>query len=260
MRIVTLTTDFGYQDSYVAEMKGVILGINSKARLVDLSHGIRAQNIKEAAYMIFLSYKYFPKGTIHIVVVDPGVGSKRRILLVKTKKFYFIAPDNGVLTHILNAEPDAVVRSVTNKKYFRQEISETFHGRDIMAPVAGYLSQENIVRSVGKIINNPKKFLTSHPVHTKNTLFGEVIYIDHFGNIVTNFTKALFSEYSIKSITIKKRTLSGIVPTYESTRKKQLLSTFGGSGFLEIAVNCGSAQKLIKAQIGDKVRIAVGKK
>lgn len=260
MELVTLTTDFGYQDSYVAEMKGVMLGINPKARLVDLSHGIKAQNIKEAAYMLFLAYRYFPKGTIHVVVVDPGVGSERRILLVKTKKFYFVAPDNGVLTYILNAERGAIVRQVTNKKYFRKNVSSTFHGRDIMAPVAAYLTREQIFTKVGSILSDPERFLTPNPVKTKGQLFGEVIYVDHFGNIVTNFTHAVLGEYTIGEITIKKRTINGIVPTYSSVQKNELLATYGSSGFLEISVNCGSAQALINASLGDKIAIQVAKR
>jgi S-adenosyl-L-methionine hydrolase (adenosine-forming) len=255
MEIVTLTTDFGYQDSYVAEMKGVILGINSAARLVDLSHGIKPQNIREAAYMLFLAYKYFPKGTIHLVVVDPGVGSGRRVLLVKTKKFYFIAPDNGVLTYILNAETGTVTREVTNKKYFRDEISETFQGRDIMAPVAGHLTQNSIFANVGKLISDPAKFLTPNPVKTKDTFYGEVIYIDHFGNIVTNFTKALLAECTVTQISLKDAVLDKIVPTYSSVNKNALLATFGSSGFLEISMNCASAQQVIQATLGDKVAI-----
>jgi S-adenosylmethionine hydrolase len=259
MGIITLTTDFGYQDSYVAEMKGIILGINPETRLVDLSHGIKPQNIREAAYMLFLAYKYFPKGTIHLIVVDPGVGSDRRILLLKTKKFYFIAPDNGVLTYILNAETGTVTREVTNKKYFRDQISETFQGRDIIAPVAAYLAQDSIFANVGKLISDPVKFLTPNPVKTKDTFYGEVIYIDHFGNIVTNFTKALLVDHTVTQISLKDATLSAIVPTYSAAEKGALLATFGSSGFLEISKNCASAQEGIQAALGDKVAIKVVK-
>ncbi len=257
MGIITLTTDFGYQDSYVAEMKGVILGINPEARLVDLSHGIKPQNIREAAYMLFLAYKYFPKGTIHLIVVDPGVGTDRRILILRTKKFYFIAPDNGVLTYILNAEIGTVTREVTNKKYFRDEISATFQGRDIIAPVAAYLARDPIFPDVGKLISDPVKFLTPNPVRTKDIFYGEVIYIDHFGNIVTNFTKALLTDYAVKQISLKGTSLDTIVPTYSSAGKEALLATFGSSGFLEISKNCASAQEEIKAVLGDKVAIKV---
>lgn len=260
MRIVTLTTDFGYQDSYVAEMKGVILGVNSKARIVDLSHGIQPQHIHEAAFMIFLSYRYFPRGTIHLVVVDPGVGGSRRIILARTKKHYFIAPDNGVLTYVFNAEKESVaVREITNKKFFNKIMSTTFEGRDKMAPVAGHLSKKSIFSEVGEKIDDPQLFITHNPVMAKNAVYGEVIYIDHFGNVVTNVTAALLRGYEVGDITINTTVIAGMVPTYSAVQNAVLLATYGSSGFLEIAENCGSAAKRLNAGLGDKVVIAVRK-
>lgn len=259
MRIVTLTTDFGYQDSYIAELKGVILGVNPKTRLVDLSHGIGAQNIQQAAFSLFLAYKYFPKGTIHVVVVDPGVGSGRRILLVKTRQFYFIVPDNGVLTYILNAEEKVRIREITNKSFFRKAVSMTFHGRDIMASVAGHLSKKAIFSEVGAIITDPVKIITPNSVKTKNNVVGEVIYIDHFGNMVTNITRAMLDEFCIEKINIGKKSIAKIVRTYSSVKRGVLLATYGSSDFLEIAINCGSAQACLTAKIGDAVCVYMKK-
>lgn len=246
--MITLLTDFGTKDGYAGIIKGVIFGINPKVTIIDITHAISAQNIKEAAFILKASYSYFPKGTIHVAIVDPGVGSNRKTILVQTKKYYFVCPDNGLLTYVLNEEKVEKIIELTNKKYFLKEISNTFHGRDIFAPVSAHLSKGVKITEFGKPIHSIIKFKESNPI-IKRTKSGvviavKIIHVDHFGNLVTNVTKKSLDGISNKEkITFKIGTgsVNGISKSYSDVSKNKPLAIWGSSGFLEISVREGSA-------------------
>ncbi len=292
-KIITLLTDFGTRDPYVASMKGVIFSINPEAKIVDITHQIPPQDILEAAYTLFASYKYFPKGTIHVIVVDPGVGSRRRIIALKTKNYIFIAPDNGVLSLVLQKEKVYPVRSprygrgirplqgritsngvkeiieITNEKYFLKPVSDTFHGRDIFSPVAAYLSRGIPLRNFGKRIEMTKELKIATPEMKKGKLMGRIIHIDRFGNLVTNVDREILSKLKRKKpassagpptrwIKIGKRRIQGIKKSYVNVGKGELLALFGSSGFLEISINFGNASKVLGMKRGEKIEVEIG--
>jgi S-adenosyl-L-methionine hydrolase (adenosine-forming) len=192
--IITLTTDFGLSDHYVGAMKGVILGICPRARIVDISHDVKPFAVSEAAYLIAQAYRHFPRGTVHVVVVDPGVGSDRRPILAEAAGQRFIAPDNGALGMILSREKHKV-RVISNSRYFRKPVSATFHGRDIFAPVAAHVAAGAPVSSVGKLIGDSVRADFETPRRTgERAWLGCVLHIDRFGNVVTNFQAADFPD------------------------------------------------------------------
>jgi hypothetical protein len=257
MAIISLITDFGLRDAYVGIMKGVILGINPKAQIVDLTHEIRPQSIKEAAFVLRGAYHFFPSGTIHIVVIDPGVGSKRRPLLVQTPNYFFLAPDNGVLELIYQNE-SVEVFYLSNKKYFLPNISTTFHGRDIFAPVAGYISLGRAAKGMGAKIKNYKRLKWPLAEVKSNKIIGKIIYIDRFGNLISNISKKQFDDFTenhLFTIKIKKIVLKSIAPSYLSVSAGEILAIWGSSGYLEIAQSMGSAKGELKANIGQSITI-----
>ncbi|MEK6559083.1 MAG: SAM-dependent chlorinase/fluorinase, partial [Planctomycetota bacterium] len=195
--VMTLLTDFGNQDAYVGVMKGVITGINPLANIIDICHNIPPQDVFNAAYLLYTSYKYFPRGTIHVAVVDPGVGTERNIVCVKTKDYFFLVPDNGLLSFIVQEEKPKVIVRLTNDRYFLPSPSNTFHGRDIFAPAAAYLSLGVKLRQLGIKINQLKQLDIPKPDYKKTgQLEGQIIYIDRFGNLITNIKK----EYLVKGV------------------------------------------------------------
>lgn len=255
--IISLLTDFSYKDQYVGLMKAAILKINPEAKIVDLCHKIPPQDVRRAAYMLNASYRYFPKGTIHVAVVDPGVGSKRKIICLKASGQYFIAPDNGLLSLIVEENrPDTIV-DITNKRCFLKDISHTFHGRDIFAPVAAHLSKGLNPAILGKKITSIKKIDFPKPVIKDKTIIGEIIYIDEFGNLVTNIDEKTLSRLSKdpkkRIIKVKSKSISGIKESYAQVGKGKLLAIIGSIGNLEISANKKSAQKILEAKIKDKV-------
>src|SRR5881628_178957 len=186
--VVTLLTDFGERDYFVASMKGVILNINPQARIVDLSHQVRPQQVDEAAYLLKSCYRYFPEGTVHVVVVDPGVGSARRPLLVTSSRYYFVAPDNGVLTDVLQEELSVEVREIENKQYRLDSEGATFDGRDLFAPAAAWLTKGQPPGSFGRLIRDYVKLPIHEPSWDGKTLVGRIVYVDRFGNLISNVT------------------------------------------------------------------------
>lgn len=257
MRIITLTTDFGIKDSYAGAMKGVILSINSDAKILDITHLISHQNIFEAAIVISEVYKYFPKGTIHIGVVDPGVGSKRKPILIETERYFFIGPDNGLFSLALKKERIKKAVHITAKKYFLKDVSSTFHGRDIFAPVAAHLSLGKKPDSFGKPLNTRPQLIDMPEPTKKNTsIIGEVIYIDSFGNLITNINKEDIArlnkpfEIIIKSIRIK-----GISKTYANGKKGKPIAIVGSSNHLEIACYLGSAFENLQIKQGERIEV-----
>ena len=269
--IITLLTDFGLADNFVGVIKGVILGINPEVGIIDLSHSVMPGDILGGAFLLKSSYRYFPPGTVHLVIVDPGVGSKRKAIIVKTKRYYFIGPDNGVLSLALEAEEKIVnVVSITNRKFFLKPVSFTFHGRDIFAPVAAYLSRGiNITKfgiSQSKIYKHLKfpqpKIIPPQrdPAYggKDKTLQGEVIYIDHFGNLITNIQEDVFRRFAGKRnfrICLKDKIINKLSKSYLSTEKNKPLAIFGSFGNLEISINCGSAADYFHAKRGQKVEV-----
>ena len=190
-RVITLLTDFGNQDAYVGIMKGVIAGINPFANIADICHSVPPQDIFSGAYLLYSSYKYFPRKTVHVAVVDPGVGSRRDIVCVETKNYFFLVPDNGILSFIIQEEKPKSIFRVTNNKYFLPSPSNTFHGRDVFAPVAAHLSLGVKPQKMGIMINQLERLDMPKPVPKKTgQVEGQIIYIDRFGNLITNITRS----------------------------------------------------------------------
>jgi hypothetical protein len=257
-RIVTLLTDFGTQDHYVASMKGVILGINPRCTLVDITHEIRPHDVRGGALILANGYSYFPKGTIHLAVVDPGVGGPRKPILFVTKNYFFLGPDNGLLS--LGAKKDGVQKAIvlSNKSFFRLRVSTTFHVRDIFASMAGYLSTGLQPEVLGHRIRSWVKLDVGEPRIVKTNLVGEISHMDAFGNIVTNISRQDLNRFAKKRpvfISMGHRVIRGLKKSYWETRKGELLALIGSGDFLEISVREGNARKALKCTQGDKVRI-----
>ena len=255
---ITLTTDFGYTDPFVGIMKGVIYRINPQARVVDLSHGIPAQNIMAGALVLRQSARYFPRETIHVVVVDPGVGSTRRALLVEIEENYFIGPDNGVLSLVMEERKPTRIIHLSNPGYQLQPTSATFHGRDIFAPAAAYLSRGIKPETFGEITEDFAKLIWPAILKSGTTMIGEIVYVDGFGNLSTNIGADDLKELSGHRLRITFRDLSilGLAGHYAAVEQNTYVGLINSWGLLEIAIYKGSAQKRSGAVIGDKVQVA----
>jgi len=254
-KIITLLTDFGTKDGYIGAVKGVIKRINPQAEIVDITHDVDSYDVLGAAFALNNFHRYFPKGTIHLTVVDPGVGSLRQPILIRTKDFFFVGPDNGIFSFIYQGEDLTDIIVISNRKYFLAELSSTFHARDIFAPVAAYLSLGIETGEFGSAAKECMKLIIPQPESKGKSLQGEIIHIDRFGNLITNVTAGLLKKKKNAEIVVGKRRIKGISRSYFEIKEKRLGALIGSSGFLELAVNQGSAQKLLKAKIGDPVRI-----
>ena len=254
-KIITLLTDFGTRDGYVGAVKGVIKRINPQAEIVDVTHEVESYDVLGAAFALNNCYRYFPKGTIHLAVVDPGVGSLRQPILIRTTDFSFVGPDNGIFSFIYQREDLTDMVVVSNKKYFLVELSRTFHARDIFAPVAAYLSLGVETDEFGSPAKECMKLIIPQPESKGKSLKGEIIHIDRFGNLITNVTAALLRKKKNAEIAVGKRRIKGISRSYFEIREKRLGALVGSSGFLELAVNQGSAQKLLRAKVGEGIKI-----
>lgn len=242
--LITLSTDFGLEDPYVGVMKGVILGINPQVRLVDLTHGLSQHRLREAAFMLQGAFGYFPSGTIHLVVVDPGVGGDRRIIAVQDPKGCWIGPDNGILTLVLQGHPQAKTFTLTRQEYFLKEISATFHGRDIMAPAAAHLSLGLPLSELGEVIDDPLLLEFPEPQLTPDRIIGQVLWADHFGNLITNIRKEMIHRLDPRGrwgVKIEAMTIGNVRSTYTDVPPGALLALIGSMGYLEIACNQGRA-------------------
>lgn len=266
--IITLTTDFGLTDAYVAAMKGVILGINPEARLVDICHSIKPHHIRQAAFVLSTAYSFFPPGTVHLVVVDPGVGTERRAIILKTPSASLVAPDNGALSYIIEQfsagaktaalPPELTAIAITNPKFWRSPVSSTFHGRDIFAPVAAWLTRGYPATAFGETISSVVTLPLAHPRQTPDgTLVGNIVHIDNFGNLITNIRSTDLPP-ATPSITIEinNHRIYGLSHTYGDGQG--LLALIGSSGYLELAVKEGNASTFLSATIGNEVRIRQG--
>jgi hypothetical protein len=242
--VITLLTDFGLRDPYVGIMKGVILSINPDARIIDISHQTKPGSVYQAAGLIQEAYPFFPKGTIHVAVVDPGVGGDRRPILVKTKDHFFVGPDNGLFWPIIKTNHQTEIIHLTETKYFLSDISNTFHGRDIFAPVAAHVSLGEDPLEMGSVINNPVPLRLPTPEQKGNHLSGQVIRVDHFGNLITNIHKKDMEKLlgtKPPIIKVGKLIIRGVRSTYSEVNTGETLALIGSSGYLEIAVNQGRA-------------------
>lgn len=259
MPIVTLTTDFGESDHFVGVMKGVVLSLAPRATLVDISHQITPYAMTEGAFVVSEAYRYFPKRTIHVVVVDPGVGTSRRPILVQAAGQYFVGPDNGVLAMVYLNER-ARVRELTNKKYFLKNISQTFHGRDVFAPVAGHLASGVKPAVFGKVIEDYLRPTHLNPVRVgKRQWTGAVVKVDRFGNLITNLRPDSVPEILTRAFTL----VAGVTPierlvnTYAEGAYGQPVLVVGSSGHLEIVVNQGNAAKLLGCIAGTPIELTL---
>jgi len=260
--IVTVTTDFGLRDPFVGIMKGVILGLNPEIDLVDLSHQVTPHDILDGAFTLFESYRFFPPDTIHLVVVDPGVGSERRPLLASTPKYTFVAPDNGVLAMMIEREEAVEVRHVTADQYFLKPLSNTFHGRDVFAPVAGWLSRGIAPDKFGEVITDYVRTAPGQPPRpariADNGVRGAVLKIDNFGNVITNLTlvdvpELVREEPSSFRVVVNGHEITRLVSAYAGGGPGETVAIVGSAGFLELANNLGSAAGSLGASTGMEV-------
>jgi len=262
--VISLITDFGQDNHFVGVIKGVILNINPDVEIVDITHQVGSYDIFDAAFTLAQSYKYFPTDTIHMVVVDPGVGTARRPLLARSMNYKFVAPDNGVLSLIYEKEENLEVRHITSDHYFMNPVSNTFHGRDIFAPVVGWLSKWVEVDKFGEVIEDYAKFSAPKPKRIDEKLLkGVALKVDKFGNIITNITPEdvpqLFSENPPPfRIIINQQEVTRLNLAYSMGKPSEIFAIVGSSGFIEICTNRGSASKMLNANRGAEVGVMIG--
>ena len=262
MPVITLLTDFGTEDEYVGLMKGAILSINPGTTIVDLSHRIDRHDIVQAAFAIRSGYRYFPQGTVHLIVVDPGVGTERSLLALKSDGHFFIAPDNGVLTLLYRDKNVSSLTRITHPHYFRASVSSTFHGRDIIAPVGAHIANGLDVNALGAEIDlqNIVQLDGLRARCTKNNeLRGKIITIDHFGNLITNIHSDQLIQWMAAAahdklrIKIGPNVIEGLSGTYANVPSDSPVALIGSRGYLEIAINRGHAARRLNAVKGDDV-------
>ena len=261
--IVTLTTDFGTNDHFVGAVKGVILDIVPEAAIVDISHAVQAFVVLDGALTISQAYSYFPTGTVHMIVVDPGVGTARRPILASSDGYHFVAPDNGVLSMVYAREERIHVRHITADHYFRQPVSNTFHGRDVFAPVAAYLAKMVDSHKFGDEVEDYVRFAAPKPKPAGgNKLRGVVLKVDRFGNLITNVTPedapALFAPNASFKIVVGSKEVSEIRAAYAEGAPGEVFAVLGSMGYLEIVANRAAAAQLTGAGKGSEVSILLG--
>jgi len=260
---ISLLTDFGLCDEYVGVMKGVIASINPHASVIDICHNIAPQNIVQAAYMLWFSHKYFPENTVHVAIVDPGVGTNRRIIALKANGYFFLAPDNGILTLIINNYKCLPV-CLTESKYYLSRVSSTFHGRDIFAPVAAHLSKSRQLSQFGETISTHQlaKISDIHPIKKEGQLVGKVIMTDHFGNLITNISQQDLHPKLYCSTIIHINddiSIQGISDNYMQVQKGNVLGIIGSKGLLEISISSGNARRELGIENGCPISVIQNK-
>ncbi len=256
--LVTLLTDFGLQDHFVGVMKGVIFNIHPEAEVVDISHHIPPHDIFQGAFMLKNAYTYFPSETIHVVVIDPGVGTSRRAIVVSSDKGYFVAPDNGVLSYIFAEDEIGEVREITADHYFLKPRSGTFDGRDLFAPVAAWMSKGVGIASFGELITDYKRFELPQPLAVQQGVWKcKILYADRFGNLISNLNREQFKEFLDASeqgrfaFRLGEHTISRLSQSYTEGEKDEVMAIFGSSELLEFSVNLGSAAALTNLKAGN---------
>lgn len=267
MAIISLITDFGLDDEYVGLMKAVILGIDPLARLVDVSHAVEPRDVVHAAFLLESSYRHFPPGSIHVAVVDPGVGTRRALLYLDADGHRFLAPDNGVLSLVMDPLRPATLRRLDNPALWRPRVSATFHGRDILAPAAAHLSKGLDARELGPELD-PADIALLADLRAKRSpdgdIVGRIVHIDRFGNLVTNIDAAIlmpsggFAHERPAAIRLAGQTIVGLRRTYADVKAGRPVAIIGSRGYLEIAVCCGSARSYFNACQGDAVAVRPG--
>lgn len=262
-RLITFTTDFGLTEHYAGAMKGVIYSINPAAQIADITNAVQSFDILDGALAIAQAYSYFPKDTVHVVVVDPGVGGSRRPILAQAGQYYFVAPDNGVLSLVFEREERISVRHVTSEHYFRQPVSNTFHGRDVFAPVAAYVSKGVDAVKFGEEITDYVRFAAPKPkTAAPNAWKAVVLKSDRFGNLITNITPADIPQLfdgagrSFK-ISVGKAEISKLLPSYAAGGQGEIFAILGSSGFLEISCNRTAASRVAGADKGSEVNVVL---
>jgi len=259
--IITLTTDFGYSYNYAGAVKAVVLSINPHARIVDISHDIPPFDIVSGAFALGTTYNYFPKGTIHMAVVDPGVGGFRKPILVETEDYYFVGPDNGIFSLIEQKSEVLHIYELNQKQYFLEHVSSTFHGRDVFAPVAAHLSKGVSADKMGMPVKT-FEILEAFEVEIHDDhIAGQVLMIDGFGNVITNIDNGVFTKtLNGRSFTIhvKDELIQNIYRTYSDAPLLSKIALFGSSGFLELAISQGAFVNSVPVRVGDEILIEIG--
>jgi len=256
-RLITLTTDFGLRDHFVAAMKGVILGIEPRARIIDITHEIDPFQITEAAFVVAQVYPFYPRRTVHVAVVDPGVGSERRPILIETAGQFFVGPDNGVFGLVCRQEKSKV-RHISNRKYFLENVSNTFHGRDIFAPVAAYLSAGLRPSAFGPAIRDFLVPACAGPEQTgERSWRGTVLKVDRFGNLITNFRADEFAALAARPFRLRigKRTVKRLAATFSDVAPGMIAVVAGSAGYLEVVANQESVAEKLNSGPGSSVRL-----
>jgi S-adenosylmethionine hydrolase len=265
--IITLLTDFGENEGYAGAMKGVILSINPEAQIVDISHTIPSHGIQEGAFVLKTSYPYFPKGTIHLAVVDPGVGGDRKPIIVETENHLFVGPDNGIFSYVYE-ENATKIWEINERKYFLLPHSDTFHGRDIFSPVAAYLSRGIEVSKIASIISEFSRLPIPRPAIREKEIGGHILHVDRFGNLITDIPKRFVEKYdttSRNSFEFCSATGESFVRihrlsrTYSEGTSGEVIALIGSSGLLEFSVNEGRADEVIPVKAGDAFLIRFSK-
>ncbi|HVP49303.1 MAG TPA: SAM-dependent chlorinase/fluorinase [Bryobacteraceae bacterium] len=257
--IITLITDFGLSDHYAGVMRGVILGICPQAEIVDISHEVGAYEVVEGAFLLAQTYPYFPRGTVHVVVIDPGVGTARRPIVAEAAGQRFVAPDNGVLS-MMYAREKPKARWITAEKYFLKPVSQTFHGRDIFAPVGAHLARGIAPAKMGKQITDYLRLHFERPVRTARRAWtGAVLKIDRFGNLVTNFPAEEFPDLQKRpfEMSIGLETVNRLARNYAESGPGQLFVIVGSSGYLEVSASQASAAKMLGCGVGAPVELRI---
>lgn len=255
--IITLLTDFGADSPYVAEMKGAILSVFRRATIVDLTHSVAPQNIRHGAYLLDRTYRSFPHGTVHVCVVDPGVGSQRKMIAAEIAGQIFVLPDNGLLSIVAATKEISQLREVTNAPLWRSDVSATFHGRDVMGPVGAYLAAGGLWDEVGPPLDALTRFDLSAVSRHGDTICGEVLYADSLGNLITNVERSDLATGTIAAVSIDGRDVGPLATTYSERSPGSPIALFGSSGQLEISIVGGNAAAWMGGACAGKISIEV---
>lgn len=265
MNIITFLSDFGMKSGYISQMKGVVNTVMPQVRCIDITHGIPCQDIHTGAFVLMNTAPYFPTGTVHVAVVDPGVGTKRRGIVVLTQTQIFVGPDNGLLIPAARLLGPFRVYEITNRLYQRKSVSNTFHGRDIFAPVAAHILRGISFDSIGPQIYDFVDFRFPISVrNTDDTIDAHVLFVDDFGNVITNIEQGVMEDLftTVNDIILsinEQKSMVKLVDTYKSVQPGELLATFGSNGFLEICMNQGNAAESLNVKIKDTLKIGVSR-
>jgi hypothetical protein len=257
--IITLTTDFGLKDPYVAEMKAVILNISPDAVIVDVTHDIEKFNVRMGAYVLASASPYFPKGTVHVAVVDPGVGTERRPILIQTGRAFYIGPDNGVLVLAAKNEGVKHIYEIKNRRFMMPKISNTFHGRDVFAPAAAHLTKGTQPAEYGPEIREIVTPKFAKVIRRDDAFVGEILHVDGFGNVITNFREKELKALNVRdAVTVEIKGVNlklKLCKAYAEVEAHKPLAIIGSHDFLEISINQGNAAKTFKIEAGDKIKL-----